>query len=191
MQRRPTNRIKTWNIPPNPNGEFRFIKINNCKNSGKTVIIGNVYRSPARNTQKFVEFYEEVLQILDKYKSKHIIISGDFNIDLIKHESDQFSQNLLDTAFKYGFAQTISRPTRVTDRSYTLIDHIYCNVINKVVTSSIFTVDITDHLATSLTISLNANFDNSLRSNEGVKILTKSRVSFVSLIKQIRKIFMN
>ena len=34
------------------------------------------------------------------------------------------SQNLLDTAFKYGFAETISRPTHVTDRLYTLIDHI-------------------------------------------------------------------
>ena len=101
--------------PPNPNGEFLFIKINNCKNSGKAVIVGNVYRSPSRNTQKFVDLYEEVLQKLDRHKSKCIIISGDFNIDLIKHESDQHSQNLLDTAFKYGFAQTISRPTRVTD----------------------------------------------------------------------------
>ena len=155
--------------PPDPNGEFLLIKINNCKNTGKTVIIGNVYRSPSRKTQKFVDLYEEVLQTLDKHKSKHIIISGDFNIDLIKHESDHFSQNLLDAAFKYGFVQTISRPTRVTDRTYTLIDHIYCNMISKVITSSIFTLDITDHLATSLTVSLDPNFDNSLQSNEGAK----------------------
>ena len=35
------------NIPePSPDGEFLFLKIKQCKNVNKTVIIGNVYRSP-------------------------------------------------------------------------------------------------------------------------------------------------
>ena len=118
-----------------------------------------MYRSPSNNSQKFRDLYEQILQKLNKYKSKHTIISGDFNIDLIKHETDIFSQNLLDLTTKHGFAQAISRPTRITDTSATLIDHVYTNTINKVLTSSVITLDLTDHLATTITISLDAKFD--------------------------------
>ena len=57
--------------------------------------------------------------------------------------------------------QTISRPTRLTDHSATLLDHIYSNMFTKIVTSSVITLDITDHLATTVTISLEGNFDSS------------------------------
>ena len=146
--------------PFDPNGEFLFVKVSNCKNTEKTVIVGNVYRSPSNSTQKFLDLYEHILQKLDKHKTKQVIISGDFNIDLIKHETDTFSQNLLDLTTKYGLAQTISRPTRITDTSATLIDHVYTNMISKVVTTSVITLDLTDHLATSITVSLDANFDS-------------------------------
>ena len=152
---------------PEQNGEFLFVKVANCKGTEKTIIIGNVYRSPSSSTQKFIELYDEVLHKLDKFKSKHALISGDFNIDLLKHESDAFAQQLLDTTAKYGFAQTIARPTRITDHSATLIDHIYSNMISKVVSSSVITVDLTDHLATTVTISLDSNFDNSTWRNCG------------------------
>ena len=150
-----------------PDGEFMFVKIRNCKNTEKTVILGNVYRSPSSSPQKFIEIYDGILDKLDKFKSKHALISGDFNIDLIKHESDVFAQNLLDTTAKYGFAQTISRPTRITDHSATLIDHVYSNMISKVISSSVITADLTDHLATTVTISLDSNFDNSTWRNCG------------------------
>ena len=145
--------------PPDPNGEFLFVKVSNCKNSEKTIILGNVYRSPSNNTQKFLDLYEQMLQKLDKHKTKQIIISGDFNIDLIKHETQIFSQNLIDLTTRHGLAQTISRPTRITDTSATLIDHVYTNMISKVVTTSVLTLDLTDHLATSITVSLDSNYD--------------------------------
>ena len=147
--------------PNDLSGEFMFIKLANCKKSGKTIIVGNTYRSPSLNTQKFIDLYDEVLNKLDKYKSRHIIISGDFNIDLIKHETDKFSQNILDVVSKYGYMQTISRPTRLTGHSATLLDHIYSNMFTKIATSSVITLDITDHLATTVTISLEGNFDSS------------------------------
>ena len=152
---------------PDQNGEFLFVKVANCKCTEKTVILGNVYRSPSSSTQKFIELYDEVLHKLDKFKNKHALISGDFNIDLLNHESDVFAQQLLDTAAKYGYAQTIARPTRITDHSTTLIDHIYSNMISKVVSSSVITVDLTDHLATTVTMSLDSNFDNSTWRNCG------------------------
>ena len=50
--------------------------------------------------------------------------------------------------------------TRITDHSATLIDHIYTNKINKVISSSVVTHDLSDHLSTLVTISLDTNFDN-------------------------------
>lgn len=147
-------------IEPSTDGEFLFIKIKSCKGYNGTVIVGNVYRSPSRkNCSAFIELYENVLGKIHRHNNKLVTISGDFNIDLIKYNSDGNIQNLIDIASNHGFIQVISRPTRVTDHSATLIDHVYTNRINNVVNSSVVTLDITDHLATCVTISLDRTFD--------------------------------
>ena len=147
----------------NISGEFLFVKINKCKNVRKSLIIGNVYRSPSRNPNQFIELLESTLHNLDRHRNKHILLLGDFNFDLIKHDQDLNCQNLIDSTTNHGFIQIISRPTRVTDHSATLIDHVYSNKICNVLSSSVITFDISDHLATLTTISLDANFDNSQR----------------------------
>ena len=147
-------------IEPSTDGEFLFNKIKSCKGYNGTVIVGNVYRSPSKkNPTAFIEIYENVLGKLHRHNNKLITISGDFNIDLIKYNSDGNTQNLIDIASNHGFIQVISRPTRVTDHSATLIDHVYTNRINNVVNSSVVTLDISDHLATCITVSLDRTFD--------------------------------
>ena len=51
-------------------------------------------------------------------------IVGDFNQDLIKYDDNLDCQNLIDNAHNHGFVQLESRPTRITDHSATLIDHV-------------------------------------------------------------------
>ena len=151
--------------PPN-DGEFLFTKITNCKNSKKSVIVGNVYRSPSRNRQKFNELLECVLQKLDRHKTKQILLVGDVNSDLIKYENDIDGQALVDTAANRGFVQVISRPTRITDHSATLIDHIYTNKIENLISTSVLILDLSDHLATYAIMSLDGDFSNKiLREN--------------------------
>ena len=140
-----------------PGGEFLFVKLKQCKGDNKSVIIGNVYRSPSHNPSLFNELLESVLQKLGRHKNKHIVIVGDFNTDLIKHDNDINSQNLINTTTNHGFVQIISRPTRVTDHTATLIDHIYTNKIENLISSSIVTLDISDHLATLAKFSLDSN----------------------------------
>ena len=48
--------------PENTRGEFQFIKIQECKGKPKTVILGNVYRSPSNTPDKFNKLYENILQ---------------------------------------------------------------------------------------------------------------------------------
>ena len=140
--------------PDNFNGEFQFIKIKNFKGSNRTVIFGNVYRSPSRNAEKFNALFENVLQKLDRHtKNKLLYLVGDFNQDLIKYDTDANSQNLIDMCTSHGLVQLISRPTRITDSSATLIDHVYTNNVDNVKSCNILTVDLTDHLATHTKIS--------------------------------------
>ena len=71
-----------------PNGEFQFVKIHDCKKSNKTKLFVNVYRSPSRNVDNFVELLDNVLRSLDRHSRKHIVFTGDFNVDLVKYEHD-------------------------------------------------------------------------------------------------------
>ena len=53
----------------------------------------------------------------------------------------------------FGYLPIISKPTRITDHSATLIDHIYTNVPQKVVKSGICLTGITDHLPIFCTVN--------------------------------------
>ena len=107
----------------NTSGEFQFIKIKNCKEHQKTVILGNVYRSPSSTPTKFNIYFDKILEKLNnkRYSNKLIYIVGDFNQDLIKYENDINCQNLVDRAHTNGFIQLVSRPTRITGRTATYL----------------------------------------------------------------------
>lgn len=152
--------IKTFNPNPEPentSGEFQFIKITKCKGSGKTVVLGNVYRSPSRKPEAFNTLYELVLQNLHRHsKKKNVYIVGDFNQDVAKYEIDANIQNLVDTAACHGLVQLVSRPTRITEHSATIVDLVFTNNIDNTLSCNIITLDLSDHLAIHTKVALNS-----------------------------------
>ena len=159
--------IESLNINPEPentSGEFQFIKIKECKGTNKTVIIGNVYRSPKRKPDSFNSLFDSVLQKLNRNAKKLIYIVGDFNQDLIRYDQDVNSQNLVDYASNHGFIQIVSRPTRITDHSATLLDHVYTNSLDNTISCNIITHDISDHLAIHTKIALDTSKKNTFQS---------------------------
>ena len=56
-------------------------------------------------------------------------------------------KKILETYFSAGFIPTITRPTRITHDSATLIDNIYvkCKQLGNNIVSCILTADISDH----------------------------------------------
>ena len=58
----------------------------------------------------------------------------------------------MDGLAQFGFAPVISRPTRITDHSATVIDHIFVNNCHAVTKSGVTAESISDHLATFVTI---------------------------------------
>ena len=153
----------------NCSGEFQLIKIHKCKGFNSTKVVGNIYRSPSGSPDNFVKLFDSVCRSLDRHSRKHIVLAGDLNIDLLKHENFQAAQNLIDTLSKYGFVQLVSRPTRITENSCTLIDHVYSNNIENTISCNILTTDISDHLATLTSINLGGK-----KLNKRSKLINKN-----------------
>ena len=70
------------------------------------------------------------------------------NIDLLKCESHQKTNEYLDNIFAHGFLPVITKPTRICNSSATLIDHIYTNNITSIGHSGIIITDVADHFGT-------------------------------------------
>ena len=139
------------------NGEFLFIEISRKK--GKNIIIGNMYRSPDSKLKPddFIDKLENRLDILKRHSNKLIVLTSDSNIDLLKYDNYVPTNRLVDTLTEHGFFPVISRPTRVTEHSATLIDHIFVNNISAVTKSGIITIDLSDHLAPFVNILIDRN----------------------------------
>src|SRR5688572_28411139 len=114
--------------------ESLFIQINH---NSKNEIIGVVYRPPNGDLAKFNIAFDKLLKMLDEEK-KPCYILGDFNINLLNTDTHLETQNFLNILLAYGFYPLIDKPTRITQRSTSLIDNILTNVHpNEIETCSI------------------------------------------------------
>jgi hypothetical protein len=69
----------------------------------------------------------------------------DSNINLLKLPNNQTSLDYLDTIHSNGFLQIISKATRITGESFSLIDHILCKNNDSTTLTGTLVTDISDH----------------------------------------------
>ncbi len=128
--------------------ESLFIEIisesTNTKQSCK--IVGVIYKP---NTQPRVDmdiFSVTLYDIMDiiNNENKMATIIGDFNVDLLKYNTHEKTNEYVDNIFTRGFIPQITKPTRISSNSATLIDHIYSNLISSSI-SGIIVTDVADH----------------------------------------------
>ena len=70
---------------------------------------------------------------------------GDFNLDLFHYDSHHFTQEFLDSLFSHMLIPLITKPTRVTSHSATLIDNIFTNCFQQNTLNGLIPNDISDH----------------------------------------------
>ena len=75
---------------------------------------------------------------------------GDFNLDVLKFESHQDTNNFLNTLSSFFFQPQILQPTRITEHSATLIDNTFFNSLDHFVISGNLIYDLSGHLQISL-----------------------------------------
>ena len=73
---------------------------------------------------------------------------GDFNIDLQKFQTHDKTKSLIESMLTTGFLPLITKPTRITDHSAPLIDHIYSNTKSQIYKSGILITNVADHFGT-------------------------------------------
>ena len=125
--------------------EYIFAEIPNCHN--KPIIIGSIYRPPNTNVKEFNNQYNSIIKTLSKEKHKEIIIGMDHNLDLLKSNSHMDTQKFMDINFDANILPCITRPTRITKSTATLIDNVFVSqFLHKAFDSAILLNDISDHL---------------------------------------------
>jgi hypothetical protein len=73
-----------------------------------------------------------------------LYILGDSNSDLMNNQTERNWLNFTET---FGLTQIVDQPTRETDHSKTLIDHIYTNMEENVTTMHILWIGLSDYLS--------------------------------------------
>ena len=109
---------------------------------------GIIYRHPNGDLiERFIEYLSSVADRINQ-ENKTSIILGDFNIDLLKLESQlaTTADSFLNTLGSHFFQPYILQPTRITDHSASLIDNIFFNSIEHLTISGNIVHDLTDHL---------------------------------------------
>ena len=125
----------------NDNIETCFL---NLKRDNKRIVSGIVYRPPSGDYKECINTIEGIIEYCKYPNLDNFILCGDFNIDLLNYENNYISLQFLNSIQSNSLLPTITKPTRVTDDTATLIDNIFVmNPIN--VSFGIVICDISDH----------------------------------------------
>ena len=85
---------------------------------------------------------------------------GDFNLNVLDYDKNKKIKNFFDLMFQHGLIPVINKPTRVTRRSASAIDHIVTNsFLNTKIKTGIIQTEVSDHFAIFL-ISENGNLSH-------------------------------
>ena len=105
-----------------------FIEI--IQKDSKNTVVECIYRHPCKQQS---EFNDEYLKPLSEWlisEKKEVILLGDFNIDLLKCDSNKNVSDFLDIIYSNNLLPNIPSTTRLTSPSQTLTDNIFSSVIN-------------------------------------------------------------
>jgi hypothetical protein len=104
-------------------GEFESIFIETTYGD-KSAIVGEVYRIPSSNELLSLNRFETITEMI-KNINRHVIIGTDQNFDYLKIHSHKNTADLLNQFFSCGLVPCITKPTRITHSTATLIDNVY------------------------------------------------------------------
>ena len=128
--------------------EALFIEIPKDQIGNKcNIIVGVIYRAPDTDVTQFNELLSVTLSKI-KSEKKDSYLLGDYNVNLLSSDKHGPTQDFADLMYSHSLFPSITKPTRVTNKSATLIDNIFCNKLidNHIVLSGILYTDISDHL---------------------------------------------
>ena len=111
-----------------------------------SLLICSAYRAPNTKIKEFLEEYNVLLEKLVGTKNKNVLIAMDHNLDLLKTDQHQETLDFVMHNIDNDIYPCITKPTRVTHSSATLIDNIFASEkLHRNSTNYIIQDDISDH----------------------------------------------
>ena len=72
---------------------------------------------------------------------------GDFNLDLLRHEQHAITGEFVELMFSHLLYNMITKPTRITSNTTSLIDNIFTNNVTCLSVNGLIVNDLSDHLS--------------------------------------------
>ena len=134
-------------------------------------VIGVIYRMPNSSVDVFNDRISDILNVLQRER-KLCYLLGDLNIDFLKAEDHRATGELLDVLYCCNVFPLITKPTRATGTTATLIDHILTNNLDNDMRhiQGILCTSISDHYAV-FHVAGNAKTDH---AQTGIPVLIRN-----------------
>jgi hypothetical protein len=130
--------------------ESIFIKVKSEKD--KFIIVGNVYRpnnGPLANINRFNGILSELLTSIKNCanlkRNDGIVLLGDYNINLLQSLNHNPTNDYLEILLDNQILPLIVLPSRITQKTATVIDHISTNIKDNMFDCGIIFNNISDH----------------------------------------------
>ena len=161
------------------NCNYENVWVEFTKNGMKSVV-GGIYRHPGGNVSHFNDSIDKSLKMTNRYD--FALWGGDVNIDIIQQDADniEYVTNLA----CHNYLPYITRPTRITSHSATLIDHMFVKI--KENDRSMFSGNIycaiTDHLPNFIVIDVSKYKSSKLPRSKTRIFGEKNMLRFASMV---------
>ena len=118
------------------------------KTDNRNILLVSAYRPPNTNAKIFLSEYKRLLNNLKQQKDHEIILGMDHNLDLLKSHLNQATTDFVDMNLDKELIPCITKPTRITKTSATLIDNVMISrSLQQSYDSFVIIEDISDHFA--------------------------------------------
>ena len=121
-----------------------------CKN----ILLVSIYRPPNTSISEFINEYDLLLNKLNNTKEYDVVVGMDHNLDFLKSNNHRQTQKFIEANLDLNYLPCITRPTRITKSTATLIDNIFISqYLHGRQDSIILIEDLSDHLPSLITLS--------------------------------------
>ena len=117
------------------------------KTNKENILLISGYRPPNANYKVFIKEYMTLLKKLKKLNQHKIILGIDHNLDLLKTHLHKQTNQFLENNLELDLVPCISKPTRITRKTATLIDNVFLSQsLQYQMHPHLVIEDISDHL---------------------------------------------
>ena len=155
------------------------------KTDRENILLVSGYRPPNANSKVFIKEYITLLTKLKKLKQHKIILGIDHNLDLLKTHLHKQTNQFLEENLNPDLVPSISKPTRITRKTATLIDNVIISQsLQAQMHPYLIVEDISDHLPILIILK---DLNKSVRGCNLIKSRNLNTTNLEKIDSDIRK----